>query len=168
MIAEKYYSQRARAYEAWDDNMLRAYLEKQGVIDVPKERTGLLGKIKDVCTSAFFSLLDCSLRRLRAPLSDYGVNDYIWSTWSDVKLRVYAVQEGVVDEVKAANMKRHEIEDLLLGKASSYTSWSDERIRGWLRSHNICVPASSNRNDLLKTMHANCSSRPSSRSRSPR
>lgn len=44
----------------------------------------------------------------------------------------------------------------LASKTSAYLGWSDERIRGWLREHNIPVAASSSRSSLLESMRQNC------------
>lgn len=40
-------------------------------------------------------------------------------------------------------------------KSNSYLGWSDARIRGWLREHNIPVPLGNNRNDLIQAMREN-------------
>lgn len=41
-------------------------------------------------------------------------------------------------------------------KSSSYISWSDARIRGWLREHGIPVESSTQRDDLLTKMRTHC------------
>lgn len=41
-------------------------------------------------------------------------------------------------------------------KTTEYVSWSDARIRSWLRDHGIAVPMRTNRQELLQRMHENC------------
>ena len=101
---------------------------------------------------------------------DYAVDDAVWDTWSDAKMKAFLVKEGIVDQAKAADYKRHELESLLKAnwakasgnvsnassKSSAYLSWSDNRLRGWLREHGIAVPTNNNREELLQAMRENC------------
>lgn len=41
-------------------------------------------------------------------------------------------------------------------KSSEYISWSDNRIRGWLRTHGVEVPMSTNREELVQLMKEHC------------
>lgn len=46
----------------------------------------------------------------------------------------------------------------MANKTTDYVSWSDARIRGWLRDHGVAVPMRTSRQELLQRMHENCKS----------
>ncbi|KAK4704007.1 hypothetical protein P7C70_g2212, partial [Phenoliferia sp. Uapishka_3] len=185
-IADNYYSLRDHTWQAWDDSLLKHYLQKAGVVEAPATRSGLIQSIKDTY---------------------YGVDDSVWDSWSDAKMRAWLVKENVVDKAKAADYKRHELENLLranwakagdnvsagwtesdmrawlvkngfvksdaqlkkdeilssfntnygkvANKSSAYLTWSDARIRGWLREHGIAVPMKTSRQELTQSMREN-------------
>lgn len=172
-----------------------------------------------------------SINLINILLIDYGVDDTVWSTWSDAQLRAFLVKEKVLSSVDAAKYKRHDLENRVsanwysaqdnlvagwkesdmrdwliqhgylksdaqaakddvsslsryfgpkirrlkadanlaqiassfaqhygkvVNKSSSYLSWSDARIKGWLRSKGVIAPAQSSRDELIASMRSNC------------
>jgi len=68
---------------------------------------------------------------------DYDASSYLWNTWSDSELRAWVVKEKAADNAKAADMKRHELENLVsanYNKASDTISsaWNENSMKGWL------------------------------------
>lgn len=65
------------------------------------------------------------------PLVDYGVDDTVWSTWSDAQLRAFLVKEKVLSSVDAAKYKRHDLENYV---AANWHSAQDNLVAGWKES----------------------------------
>ena len=79
------------------------------------------------------SLIDLTLK------DNYSdADDYVWSTWSDAKQRAYLVKEGVLDQAKAADLKRHELEDYLTKNyARSSSNWDTDSMRNYLKQKGL-------------------------------
>lgn len=62
---------------------------------------------------------------------DYGVDDTVYSNWSDAQLRAFLVKEKVLDTAAAANLKRNELENYV---AANWNHSKDNLVRGWKES----------------------------------
>ena len=90
-------------------------------------------------------------------------SDTIAGAWNENSMKSWLVKHGVIksdaqatrDQVVADFDKHY---SKVAGKTNDYLSWTDARIRGWLRHHNVDVPRSANRDELVRSMHENCQS----------
>ena len=121
LVEDNYYSLRDTAYQAWDDNMIRNWLEKKGLIKTPMEanRDDLLTTMKSYY---------------------YTANDRLWDTWSDAQARTYLVKNQVVSQADAAGLKRDKLEKLLEENWHKLpdnvnAAWKDSEMQDWLVQH---------------------------------
>jgi hypothetical protein len=122
LVSDNYYSLRDSAYQAWDDNTIRNWLEKKGLIKTPTEakRDDLISTMKTYY---------------------YSANDRLWDTWSDAKARAYLVKNNVVAEADAAGLKRDRLEKLLEDNWNRLPdnieqAWKQTDMRDWLIKNN--------------------------------
>ncbi|KAI8447791.1 hypothetical protein BY996DRAFT_769152 [Phakopsora pachyrhizi] len=109
LIADNYYGLRDKAYDTWDENSLRSWLEKHGVIKTPAQakRDDLIKVIKD---------------------NYYGAQEKVWDTWSDAEMRAYLVKNNLGKSQELASLKRHQLEEKL---ENGYKSTKDAINQGW-------------------------------------
>ncbi|EIW76838.1 hypothetical protein CONPUDRAFT_110475 [Coniophora puteana RWD-64-598 SS2] len=153
-------------YSTWDDNKLRDYLEKKGVVEAKDTSThsDLLRLMRDQYNKASdpvweswsdsymrewliaHNLLEPSDTSSRSTLVGemkkyyYGAPDYVWTSWDDSKLKAWLVDHGIIKS--NAQKKRDELLKLLEENYTSspetiWSAWSDSDIRKWLVQNNI-------------------------------
>ncbi|KAG7447373.1 uncharacterized protein BT62DRAFT_931208 [Guyanagaster necrorhizus] len=129
-------------YSTWDDNKLRDYLVKKGVLKskTEKKREELLAMMKDAY---------------------YSVADPVWEAWSSSFIYEWLSYHNVLDSRSDLEKSR----DALLAQMSKYyyttnsyfwDTWSDSDLKAWLVDHKfIKSDARVKRDKMLKLIRDN-------------
>lgn len=88
-------------------------------------------------------------------------SDTIASAWNENSMKGWLVKNGIIKSDAEATKDQvyndfNKHYSKVAGKTNDYLSWSDARIKGWLRQNNIDVPRTANRDELVRSMHENC------------
>jgi hypothetical protein len=170
VVQQNFYGDNDKIWDSWSNAEIKTYLLKNKLAeksDVQNLRRDSLEKIlnekyytikenilggwsesqmRQVCISSIVSLLA------------HEINRYNFFFFRPEK---WLIDNGFLKSDYQA--KKDEILDLFsqkysdaASKSSEYVSWSDNRVRGWLRTHGVEVPMSTAREELLQLMHEHC------------
>ena len=153
-------------YSTWDDNRLRDYLEKKGVVEAKHASTRLellrlmrqqYRKASDPVWEGWsdsymrewliaHNLLEPSDTSSRSTLVGkmrhyyYDVSEYVWTYWDESQLKSWLVEHGIIKS--NAQKQRDELLKLIEDNYSSapeiiWSAWSDSDMRNWLVENNV-------------------------------
>ncbi|KAI9622223.1 hypothetical protein H4Q26_015259 [Puccinia striiformis f. sp. tritici PST-130] len=143
VVKENFYAETDKIWDAWSDAEIKAYLLKNKLVEKSDLQNLRRDELERVLNEKY-----------------YSVKENIVGGWSESQMRQWLIDNGFLKSDYQA--KKDEILDLfsknysdLAAKSSEYVSWSDNRVRGWLRTHGVEVPMNTNREELLQLMHEN-------------
>ncbi|PLW55088.1 hypothetical protein PCANC_02571 [Puccinia coronata f. sp. avenae] len=141
VVQQNFYGDSDKIWDSWSNAEIKTYLLKNKLAeksDVQNLRRDSLEKILNE--------------------KYYTIKENILGGWSESQMRQWLIENGFLKSDYQA--KKDEILDLFsqkysdaASKSSEYVSWSDNRVRGWLRTHGVEVPMSTAREELLQLMH---------------
>ncbi|EJD05085.1 uncharacterized protein FOMMEDRAFT_139660 [Fomitiporia mediterranea MF3/22] len=171
-------------YSTWNDNQLRDYLVKKGVIKSKQQatRVELLAYMRDAYAKTSDSIWDAwSDSYIHEWLVSHGIiksdfekkrdaltakmrnyyyvpQQHVWDTWSESELRQWLIEHNVIKS--NAQVRKEKLQKLVAANYASasdtiWSSWSDSDLRSWLIDHGyIRSDAQVKRDDLVKLMNA--------------
>lgn len=134
-------------YSTWSDAELRAWLVKNKVVSAAEAADWKRHQLEKKVAANY--------HKATSTVAD-SFNDVAKKAWL-IKQGILKEGEAKAEDVEAAFDKHY---TKASSKSSEYVSWSDARLRGWLRDHNVSIPTRTNRQELLQKVHENCSSSP--------
>ncbi|KAL5498321.1 hypothetical protein ACEPAH_2463 [Sanghuangporus vaninii] len=170
-------------YSTWNDNQLRDYLVKKGVIKSNQKTTRdqLLAYMRDtyakttdpiweawsdsymhewlvsqgVIKSDFEKGRDALSARMRSYY--YTPQERFWDSWSESDLRQWLIDHNVIKsdaQIKKDKMKKLVADNYASASDTVWSSWSDSDIRSWLIDHGyLRSDAQVQRDKLVKLMN---------------
>ncbi|TFK24859.1 hypothetical protein FA15DRAFT_640498 [Coprinopsis marcescibilis] len=167
-------------YSTWDENQLRSWLEKEGLLKTKeqKKKDELLGmvhhawgRIADPVWNAWsdsymhhwleaHNIVKSEPKNTREYLVKqmqqyyYTTNDRIWNSWSDSQLKQWLVDRGIVKsdaEVSREKMLTMVQDNYLTAKDTFWNAWTDNQLHTWLVDNGyLRTDAQKKRDELIK------------------
>jgi hypothetical protein len=154
-LKDNYYSANDYVWDTWSDAKMRTELVKNEVVDQ--------AKASSLSRHDLEKLLENNYSKAQSNWKSSDMRDWLIKVCQNLVSVSHSANtaqnnymksdaQATADDIASSFKSNY---NSAAAKTNSYLGWSDARIRGWLREHNIPVPMGNNRNDLVQTMREN-------------